>query len=63
MANDHQLPKSTINEMVLLVEYALEQDAEFKLADLKERFKPGEKSDIEVVIVDITNYVRIGNSQ
>jgi len=53
MSNDHQLPKSTINEMVLWVEYALEQDAEFKLADLKERFKPGEESEIEIVIVDV----------
>ena len=52
MSNDHQLPKSTINEMVLWVEYALEQDAEFKLKELKERFKPGE-SDIEVVVVDV----------
>jgi len=53
MSNDHQLPKSTINEMVLWVEYALEQDAEFALADLKERFKPGEESDIEIIIVDV----------
>jgi len=31
----------------------LEQDAECKLVDLKERFKPGEESDIEIVIVDV----------
>ena len=53
MSNDHQLPKSTINEMVLWVEYALEHDAEFKLTELKERFKPGEESDIEIIIVDV----------
>jgi hypothetical protein len=53
MANDHQIPKSTINEMVLWVEYALSKDAEFKLKDLKERFKPDEASEIEIVIVDV----------
>jgi len=53
MSNDHQLPKSTINEMVLWVEYALSQDKEFALADLKKRFKPGEESDIEIIIVDV----------
>jgi len=53
MANDHQVPKSTINEMVLWVEYALSSDEEFKLADIKERFKPGEENDIEIIIVDV----------
>ena len=53
MANDHQLPKSTINEMVLWVEYALSQDEEIKLKELKERFKPGEESEIGIIIVDV----------
>jgi hypothetical protein len=53
MANDHQIPKSTINEMVLWVEYALSKDKEFKLADLKERFKSGEENEIEIIIVDV----------
>jgi len=53
MGNDHQLPKSTINEMVLWVEYALSCDEEFVLADLKERFKPEEASEIEIIIVDV----------
>jgi Mn-dependent DtxR family transcriptional regulator len=53
MSNDHQLPKSTINEMVLWVEYALSEDAEFKLDDLRERFKPCEESEAEIIIVDV----------
>jgi len=53
MSNDHQIPKSTINEMVLWVEYSLSGDEEFKLADLKERFKPGEENEIEIIIVDV----------
>jgi len=53
MSNDHQIPKSTINEMVLWVENALSKDEEFKLADLKERFKPNEESEIEIIIVDV----------
>jgi hypothetical protein len=53
MSNDHQIPKSTINEMVLWVEYALSCDEEFKLAELKEWFKPDEESDIEIIIVDV----------
>ena len=53
MANDHQLPKSTINEMVLWVEYRLSDREEFQLQDLKERFKPGEENDIEIIIVDV----------
>jgi len=53
MSNDHQIPKSTINEMVLWVEYALSKDEEFKLVDLKERFKADEESDIDIIIVDV----------
>ena len=53
MSNDHQLPKSTINEMVLWVEYALSQDEAFKLVELKKRFKPGEENEIEIIIVDV----------
>ena len=53
MANDHQIPKSTINEMVLWVEHVLSENAEFKLQDLKERFKPDEENDIKILIVDV----------
>jgi len=53
MANDHQLPKSTINEMVLWVEWRLSDREEFQLKDLKERFKPGEKNEVEIIIVDV----------
>lgn len=53
MANDHQIPKSTINHMILWVEDVLSESDEFRLKDLKERFKPGEKSDINVVIIDV----------
>jgi hypothetical protein len=53
MANDHQIPKSTINEMILWVENILLGSEEFKLKELKERFKPGEESDIKIIIVDV----------
>ena len=46
MSNDHQIPKSTINEMVLWVEDVLRKDEEFKLVDLKERFKTDEEMNI-----------------
>ena len=52
MAHAHQIPKSTINDMILWVEYRLMEREEFKLCDLKERFKPGE-SDIVAVVVDV----------
>jgi len=53
MANDHQIPKSTINHMILWVEEALSDSEKFSIKDLKERFKPGEESDIKVVIIDV----------
>ena len=53
MANDHQLPKSTINEMVQWVEWRLSDREEFQLKDLKERFKPGEENEVEIIIVDV----------
>ena len=52
MSNDHQIKKSVINRAVLWVEDALSDSEEFKLAELKERFKPGESS-ISVIIVDV----------
>jgi len=52
MSNDHQIKKSVINRAVLWVEDALSDSEEFKLKDLKERFKPGESS-ISVIIVDV----------
>jgi len=53
MANDHQISKSKINEAVLWVENALSESEEFKLKELKERFKPNIESSIETVIVDV----------
>jgi hypothetical protein len=53
MSNDHQIPKSVINRAVLWVEDALSESEEFKLKELKERFKPGEDSSISVIVVDV----------
>jgi hypothetical protein len=53
MANDHQIGKSTINEVVLWVEDTLSESDEFKLRDLKERFKSNADETIEVIIVDV----------
>ena len=53
MANDHQLSKSKINDAVLWVERALSESDEFKLKELKERFKPGAENEIEVIIIDV----------
>jgi hypothetical protein len=53
MANDHQICKSSINNMVIWVEDALIESDEFKLKALKERFKPGEESEIKVLIIDV----------
>ena len=53
MANDHQLTKSKINRVILWVEDVLSESPEFKLKDLKERFKPDEGNEpkIEVVLI------------
>ena len=53
MSNDHQIPKSVINRAVLWVENVLNEKEDFKLAELKERFKPGE-SEIKIIIADVT---------
>jgi len=53
MANDHQIAKSTINDAIQWVEYRLSETEEFKLKELKERFKPGAESVISVVVVDV----------
>jgi len=53
MANDHQICKSSINNAVLWVENVLIDSDEFKLKELKEQFKPGEESEIKVIIVDV----------
>jgi hypothetical protein len=53
MSNDHQIKKSVINRAVLWVEDVLSESGEFKIAELKERFKPGEDSSISVIIVDV----------
>jgi len=55
MANDHQIAKSVINRAVLWVEDVLGESEEFRLRELKERFKPSEtESKITAVIVDVT---------
>ena len=53
MANDHQIKKSTINETVIWVENVLSESDEFKIKEMKERFKPEEESCISVIIVDV----------
>lgn len=53
MANDHQIAKSIINKAVLWVEDALSESTEFKLKELKERFKPDEEETIKVVLIDV----------
>jgi len=53
MANDHQIGKTKINNAVIWVEEVLSESNEFKLKDLKERFKPNEESSIEVVLIDV----------
>jgi hypothetical protein len=53
MANDHQIPKSIINEMVIWVEDVLTASEQFKIKELKERFKPGEEPQIKVIAIDV----------
>ena len=53
MANDHQIDKDAINRAVIWVEDVLLESDEFKLKELKERFKPGVESSISVIIVDV----------
>jgi len=53
MSNDHQIKKSVINRAVLWVEDTLIENGEFKIRELKERFKPEEESSISVIIVDV----------
>ena len=53
MANDHQIKKSVINRAVMWVEDVLSESEEFKIKELKERFKPGEEASISVIIVDV----------
>jgi len=55
MANDHQISKSMINRAVLWVEDVLSESPEFKLKELKERFKPseGDGPEIGFVLIDV----------
>ena len=55
MANDHQMGKSIVNRAILWVEDALSESPEFKLKDLKERFKPGEENEAEIEVVLIAD--------
>jgi hypothetical protein len=55
MAVSHQIPKSTINGAILWVEYRLMDREEFRLKELKERFKPEEtETQIKILIADVT---------
>jgi hypothetical protein len=53
MAVSHQIKKSTVNEVVLWVENVLSESDEFKLEDIKNRFRPGEENEIAVVLIDV----------
>ena len=53
MANDHQIAKTIISRAVLWVEDVLSESPEFKLKELKERFKPGEEDPIKIVLIDV----------
>ena len=55
MANDHQIGKTKINKAVLWVENVLSGSDEFKLKDLKERFKQraGSEPEIKMVLIDV----------
>lgn len=43
VANDNQIVKTIISRAVLWVEDVLSESSEYKLKELKERFKPGEE--------------------
>ena len=53
MAVAHEIPKSTVSETILWVEDRLMETEEFKIKELKERFKPGEEAVISVIVVDV----------
>jgi hypothetical protein len=55
MANDHQISKSVLGDIILWVENTLNESDEFRLKDLKERFKPtdDEEPEIQVILVDV----------
>ena len=54
MENDHQISKTKINNAIIWVENTLSASEDFKLKELKERFKPNDEDAIEVVLVDVT---------
>ena len=53
MAFDYDMPVSTLCDCITWVEDVLSETEEFKLKDLKERFKAGEESEIKVIIIDV----------
>jgi hypothetical protein len=53
MANDHQISKSAVCRAILWVENVLSNSEEFKLKDLKERFKSGEESEVVIIAIDV----------
>jgi hypothetical protein len=55
MALDYGLAKSTIQEAIVWIEDVLIKSDEFRIPELKERFKPEEDSgEFEVLLVDVT---------
>jgi hypothetical protein len=53
MAVSHEISKSAVNQAIIWVEIRLMEEADFNLVELKERFKPGEASDIKILLVDV----------
>jgi len=53
MAFDYDMPVSTLCDCITWVEDVLSETEEFKLKDLKERFKAGEENEIKVIIIDV----------
>ena len=55
MAFDHNMPVSTICNCITWVEYILSQPEEFKIQELKEKFKKREEDGlpIRVVLIDV----------
>ena len=53
MANDHQISKTAINDAVIWVENVLVESDDFKLKNIKERFKAKDGIEIGVVLIDV----------
>lgn len=55
MALDYGIPRSTLCDSIMWVENVLSASEEFKIKDLKERFKPNDEegAEIEVILIDV----------